>query len=313
MSCKKKCPNCSSFHTKKNGKRNRRQCYKCLDCKHSWGGKKSKSDEWIGMAYRKYASCRHTLKDLSELYGKSTKTLRALFDANHFITGEIKTHSDPSVVVMDATYFRRGDGVLVARSNKRNIAWLDIKSEKTKDYHSLINLLVDSGVQISCFVIDGRRGVLQMLQNNYPHTPVQLCQFHQTQIITRYLSKKPKLEAGRQLRKITLDLKHCSKRRFTRKLRKWHRRWNEFLDEKTPDESKRGWHYTHRRLRSAYRSLKNNLPWLFTYLRHSQLNIPNTTNSCDGYFSHLKNKISTHRGMRKDRKRKMIHYLLENS
>jgi hypothetical protein len=41
-----------------------------------------------------------------------------------------------------------------------------------------------------------------------------------------------------------------------------------------------------------------------------QLNIPNTTNWLDGSFGHLKPKISLHRGLRRDRKLKLILTLL---
>ena len=41
-------------------------------------------------------------------------------------------------------------------------------------------------------------------------------------------------------------------------------------------------------------------------------NIPNTTNSCDGSFAHWKQKVKIHRGLRKDRRNKMINYLLNN-
>ena len=44
-------------------------------------------------------------------------------------------------------------------------------------------------------------------------------------------------------------------------------------------------------IRSAYRSLKNNLPWLFTWYDNYDLQIPNTTNAIDGHFSDLKNKL----------------------
>ena len=68
--------------------------------------------------------------------------------------------------------------------------------------------------------------------------------------------------------------------------------------------------FKHRRLRSAFRSLKSNLPYLFTYKKHPNLNIPNTTNSCDGSFAHWKQKVKIHRGIRKERRNKMINFLL---
>jgi hypothetical protein len=64
--------------------------------------------------------------------------------------------------------------------------------------------------------------------------------------------------------------------------------------------------YTHKRLRSAYRSLKNNIQWLFTWYDYIGLKIPNTTNAIDGHFADLKNKLRNHNGLSLNRKMKFI-------
>jgi len=69
--------------------------------------------------------------------------------------------------------------------------------------------------------------------------------------------------------------------------------------------------FVHRKLRSAVRSLKSNLPYLFAYQTYPELNIPNTTNSCDGSFAHWKQKVKIHRGLRQHRRNKMIDLLLQ--
>ena len=66
------------------------------------------------------------------------------------------------------------------------------------------------------------------------------------------------------------------------------------------------WHYTHKRLRSAYRSLRLNLPYLFTYQKYPELNIPNTTNSLDGCFAYLKELVRVHRGSSRNLKNKIL-------
>lgn len=151
-----------------------------------------------------------------------------------------------------------------------------------------------------------------MLVKKFPGIPVQYCQFHQIQIITRYLSRKPKLEAGKELRRLSLTLTKTDRETFTRELKFWHKRWEDFLAEKTINHITNRWHFTHKRLRSAYRSLKTNLPYLFTYLDYPELKMPNTTNSCDGSFAHWKGKLGVHRGLSKERRSKMMNYLLEN-
>ena len=69
-------------------------------------------------------------------------------------------------------------------------------------------------------------------------------------------------------------------------------------------------HYTHERLRSGARSLRTNLPFLFTYERYPELNIPNTTNSLDGCFAYLKELVRVHRGSKRDLKDKIIEDIL---
>lgn len=313
MSCKKNCPKCGSRNTRRKGKRFRKQRYKCDDCGGWWGGTKSKNNNWISSTYHKYASGRQTLDDLSIHMGICQKTLKNYFDEHCFVTGEICAPQKPVNVIIDATFFTRSDGVLIARANSNNLTWKEIETEKVEYYEELISTLQNAGVLFSSFVIDGKRGVLHMILKKFPNIPVQLCQFHQLQIITRYLSKKPKLEAGKELRRLSLMLTKTDRKSFTDNLNQWYERWKDFLSEKTINPITCRWHFTHRRLKSAYRSLKTNLPYLFTCLDYPKLKIPNTTNSCDGSFAHWKGKLGVHRGLKKERRSKMMNYLLENS
>ena len=63
---------------------------------------------------------------------------------------------------------------------------------------------------------------------------------------------------------------------------------------------------THKRLRSAYLSLKRHLPYLFVFQDYKELMIPDTTNTLDGQFADLKNKLRNHNGLSKERKMKFI-------
>lgn len=220
--------------------------------------------------------------------------------------------SQPINLIMDATFFSRSDGVLICRANQKNIYWKEIDGEKMRYYRDILNDLITVGFRFSSFVIDGRRGVKELLLQMFPQVPLQLCQFHQIKIVTRYLSRKPKLEAGKELRAITLTLTRTTEKSFVRKLQAWYGKWCGFLRERTVDSATGRWRYTHDRVRSSYFSLKRNLPYLFTYQRYPQLKIPNTTNSCEGSFSHWKKKIALHRGLAKQRRKKMIDYFLKN-
>lgn len=228
------------------------------------------------------------------------------------MTGEVCVVVKPIVITLDAFFWSRSCGVLVARGGEKNLLWREIETEKLSQHEALLNNLKAARIVPAAFVIDGRRGVRELLKRLFPMVAIQLCQFHAVQTVTQRLTKRPKLAAGKQLRAIALELKYCGRSRFARKLHKWQRRWNYFLSEKTPDESRRKWHYTHKKLRSAYFGLIRNLPWLFTHLDHKKLGIPNTTNSCDGWFAHLKQRVKIHRGLHHRRRKKMTDFFLES-
>lgn len=190
---------------------------------------------------------------------------------------------------------------------KRNIYWREIATEKIEDYARTRRDLEQIGWTIKAVVLDGRPGAKRV----FADIPIQMCHFHQKQIINRRLTTRPKLQASIGLRELTNTLTLTNEKTFSQKLDKWYEHWSTFLKERTynPNPAKK-WEYTHQRVRSAYYSLKINLPYLFTYQKHPDLNIPNTTNSLDGYFAHLKELTKLHRGLNKNTKRKMIDEIL---
>jgi len=101
---------------------------------------------------------------------------------------------------------------------------------------------------------------------------------------------------------------------FTKKLNFWYETYKDFLAEKTLNEVTRKENFTHAKLVSAYRSLRTNLPYLFTYKKHKHLHVHNTTNSLDGgVFSPMKMLIKIHRELSKSLKLKMVDdYLLKD-
>ena len=101
------------------------------------------------------------------------------------------------------------------------------------------------------------------------------------------------------------------KESFVGALGLWYEKWEGFLKERTINPVTNKSTYTHKKLRSAYNSLKNNLPWLFTWYDHFELGIPNTTNAIDGHFSDLKNKLRNHNGLSLERKKKFINEFLK--
>ncbi|KXK36543.1 MAG: transposase [Saprospiraceae bacterium] len=205
---------------------------------------------------------------------------------------------------MDTTYWGRGFGLMLFKDSltKENLLKYYVKTETNAKYIEGIEALKSQGFTIRAIVCDGRKGLIQSFGN----IPVQMCQFHQTAIIRRYLTKKPKLKAAQELLEVVDLMKQTDRESFEGALKMWIEKWENFLNERTINPETKKSFYTHKRLRSAYRSLKNNLPWLFTWYDYFELNIPNTTNAIDGHFADLKNKLRNHNGLSLERKKRFI-------
>jgi hypothetical protein len=215
----------------------------------------------------------------------------------------------PTVIVADTTFWGRGYGVCVFRSwnLRHNLWWGEVSSELMAHYHYGRKILEDRGWTFRGAVIDGRRGLATVFKD----IPVQVCHFHQMKTVTKYLTRRPETDAGKALRSIMLTLPHTTESVFTNALTVWEKQYRSFITEKTLVTGTKHWYYTHKNVRSAYLSLHGNLQNLFTYLRYPELNIPNTTNTIDGYFAGVKKKVAQHHGLRKDRRFKVISELLK--
>lgn len=249
------------------------------------------------------------MKDLSEKHHRSKKWIRQQLNSVKVSANNLP-NPRPIVIIADVTFFNRGYGIVVIREPnlKKNIYWKEVATENPEIYWQARNKIEQQGFTLKAAVIDGKRGVKEVFMD----LPVQMCQFHQVTIISRYLTRKPKLDAGKELRSTTLALTNSTEKEFADLLDNWYGKWKYFLQEKSMNHETQRLHYTHKKLRSAYRSLKTNLPYLFTYQKYPQLKIPNTTNSLDGTFSYFKTLLRIHRGMSKEKRYKMICEILKN-
>jgi len=252
---------------------------------------------------------RQTYSDLANKYSKSNKWVQRKLDKVE-VKNLVKLNAQPIVVVADVTFFSRLNGLCVFRDPllKKNIWWRFVDYERIRVYEQGKRHLERNGFTIKAVVLDGKPGV----RRAFSGIPAQMCHFHQKQIVRRYLTLNPKLEASIELKIIVATLANTDEEIFTKQLIDWHKKWETFLKEKTTNPETGKWCYTHKKVRSAYLSLKTNLPYLFTYQRYSKLNIPNTTNSLDGYFNVLKGKLNIHRGLSKKRVKKVIIELLKS-
>lgn len=273
--------------------------YKCYICKKQFSeGSRLNS----AIIWEEYTKGKQTYKQLAKKYNCSQRTIQRKVDL-HVITVPEK-RPRKVVVLMDTTYWGRNFGVMLFKDayTKENLLKYYVKTETNSLYIQGVKELQSKGFEVLAIVCDGRKGLLQSFDN----IPVQMCQFHQVAIIRRYITKNPKIPASIELKEFVALLKMTDKESFEGGLELWFNKWEPFLNERTINLETGKSYFTHKRLRSAYRSLKTNSKWLFTWYDNYGLKIPNTTNAIDGHFSDLKNKLRNHNGLSKERKIKFI-------
>ena len=276
--------------------------YKCKDCGKQFIGGKRRTD---------YIEGKQTLRQLALRYDVSERTIRRDLTGMHFVHS-ISKYKDVTVQ-LDTTYWGRHFGLMVIKDALRNkILWHKyVRNETIAQYIEGISWLKSQGFKIYGAVIDGMRGLAQAL---YP-IPVQMCQFHQILIIRRYLTQEPDLEASIQLLDLVKSITRMDKESFIGAFNEWYEKYKDVLNERVHDKRiKRNMPpYMRPRLRSAYLSLRRNMPLLWTFYDHPETGLPNTNNGIEGLFSDLKGKLRVHRGISKDNRKKLLdEYILRH-
>lgn len=164
-----------------------------------------------------------------------------------------------------------------------------------EDLDNLIRL----GVQIESVTSDGHKSALKAIRKSLPEALLQRCLIHIQRMCLLWLTRYPRHIAGIELRRLVLQIMkihtHNDRLWWTRELEAWHLRHHEYLKERTVNPTTGRYWYTHKLLRRSYYTIKRALPNMFHYLNNPQ--IPRTTNSLEGFFSHLKNHLDLHRGL----------------
>lgn len=251
--------------------------------------------------FRKWVLERQTFKTLSRDSGLSIDTLQRTFYALLKKAPEVKILKSEQVhLQMDGTYFSNfcllcyqdydsGYSQLIRFSDGEHY------SQIKEDLENLIRL----GVQIESVTCDGHKGALKAIRHALPKVIVQRCLVHIQRMCLLWLTRYPRTVAGQDLRThvlLLLKIKTANDRLWwTSELDNWHRRHADYLKEKTINPQSGKYWYTHKLLRRSYYTIKRALPNMFHYLDNSS--IPKTTNSIEGFFSHLNNHLDLHRGL----------------
>lgn len=275
--------------------------YKCKDCGRQFkGGHRRNKSQVI----TDYVEGKQTLEQLSIKYKVSIRTIQRDLQGMRFVQ-KISKHKDVTIQ-MDTTYWGRNFGLMVIKDALRNkILWHKyVRNESIRDYMEGVDWLKSRGFKIYGAVIDGIRGLSNAL---YP-IPTQMCQFHQILITRRYLTQDPDVVASKELLNLVKDITRMDKESFIGAFDEWYERNKDVLNERVSDKriKRKTPPYMRPRLRSAYLSLKRNMPWLWTFYDNPETGLPNTNNALEGVFSDIKSKIRVHRGISKNNRKRLL-------
>jgi AraC-like DNA-binding protein len=314
---KKHCPHCDSSDVLKWGSKSAHQRFRCKACKRTFV--RTRLDISIHnrqVWFRQWVEQGHTIDYISKCSGYSERTLKRYFyDYLHdHPTWHIRP-ADKVNMLIDGTYFANKVCLVLYQDNNVKATQLyrltdgEWQSEISEDLNNLLSL----GIRIESVTCDGSASIIKAVRMCAPKAILQRCTVHVQRECLTWLTRYPKSEAGRELRRIVCHLNSITDRQawgyWVVELVRWEERHREYLNQKTmpDDDPKRVW-FTHKMVRRAFVHIKRALPNLFHYLDNPD--IPKSTNSLESFFGHLKTNLRLHRGLSQEHFKNYVKWYL---
>lgn len=292
--------------------------FRCKNCSTSIVRKRlDLTQKYKQELFQKWLLGKLSKEEISEKYGVNRKTLTRWFAPFWNLEPIPKQINIASkILIIDGKYVEKNGCVLVATVNKKVVFWSFTQRENYSSWKTFFDSFTHIPFAIVC---DGQKGMIKAIKQRFPGVIIQRCQFHVIQYCTIKLTKKPESEAAQKLRFLVTQISKIKTKEHLKNwladYRYWYQTYKDFLKEKTfqtdnlTPTGRKKWHYTHGRLHAAHSHLKNSLPYLFRYLRYSQ--IPNTTNFVEGGInSPMQEKLRLHRGLKLSKRRILIAHFL---
>jgi len=230
-------------------------------------------------------------------------------------------------VQLDGIYLSSRWCALIAIADGKPIAlqWSD--TEKSASWKALLEQVPAPRL----VVMDGGAGLASAIKSVWPEAKVQRCLVHIQRNVRQHLTLRPKTEAGRRLRKLSLALTRITTSNEAANwliaFNAWHNTYEPLLKERTyltdtttatvrvKLRAGQRWWYTHERLRKAYNVMVNahKAGTLFTYLDPtlSDFTASSTTNQIEGGINaQLRALLRRHRGMSAEHQRRSVQWWL---
>ena len=218
------------------------------------------------------------------------------------------------VVFLDGIYLARNCVVLIAMTKEHVLGWYVARRESVNSWVALLSRIALPRM----VVIDGGTGLKTALRQCWKNTHVQRCRFHAFGQVKRYITSRPKTQAGADLYGLTKGLFSVEDKDgaivWVQDFFSWKTLYHDFLEERNVEGD-----YLHERLRRARASLDRLIKdeTLFTFVTpevRAELgcvnneSLPATTNAIESLNSRLRDMLRHHRGLPIDRRIKALYW-----
>lgn len=216
---------------------------------------------------------------------------------------------------LDAQYISNTSCIILGKTDKEVIYWKSFDRESFLNYLTVLKDVRKLGYNVLGVTSDWHGSLVSAIKYLYPNIPHQRCLIHTQRRCSSLLTLHPKTQAGKDLREILSFLNHIVNEYeahiWITWLNRWEARYTSMIKERThgqKDDGTNTWWYTHKNLRKAFRTLESSIDNIFLYLKFEGLD--KDTNGLESEFSHLKQKISMHRGLKLERKLSAIYWYI---
>ena len=199
--------------------------------------------------------------------------------------------------------------LLIALSDTgRVLAWQWCARESIAAWKALLEQVPAPAILVS----DGGSGLPSALRACWPETTHQRCLFHLQMNVSRHLTRNPRTNAGRALRRLVMELSAVRDEQaaidWQLRLEQWWQAFGHLTNERTLFRNGQ-WGYTHDRLRKAWLLVRLVVRrgLVFTHITYGN---PRTTSALESLNAQIRDLLRRHRGMTEEHRRRAVEWFL---
>jgi len=217
---------------------------------------------------------------------------------------------DMKHVIIDGTFLHRPKSIVVLMDGTANAVIAgkyDVRENSKAELLRFFEPLVERGLDPVSFTVDGNPQVIAVIQQLWPRALIQRCLIHVQRQGLMWCRRHPYRTDAKKLREIFLLA--CNVRtkddrtRFLTQVADWEAQYGARIDSRI----ERGKVFSD--IKRARSMLLKALPFMFYYLEDQA--IPFSTNGLEGYFSRLKARYRSHRGLKENKRNNYFSWYLE--